>query len=200
MPSPMGLPPEPFSYDAWNALLAEIVTPEGRVDYPRLAERRDLLGRFVGELCAATERFLASEWNLRIDHAARRIFISRIFKMYAADFAGSGGSSQDYRQGVLRFVAEHRGISLATIADYEVVYNVYDWGLNDAHREPHLGPILFHEPVEHYHAGDAELRELPLYEGNFCNRTCSWCTIDGSPDGWYQRYSPAVLDQVLATL
>ena len=50
----MGLPPEPFSYDAWNALLAEVVTPEGRVDYPRLAERRDLLGRFIGELGAAS--------------------------------------------------------------------------------------------------------------------------------------------------
>jgi hypothetical protein len=311
MPSPMGIPPEAFSYDSWDALLSEVVTPDGRVDYPRLAERRDVLGRFIAELraaspesdpgcfptpearlaywlnaynaftldaiiaeypirsvwktrdgqffqrrrhvaggrpvslddieheilrgtfgeprihfaincgsngCpplrpaayeaegldatlhAATERFLASEWNLRIDHATRRIFISRIFKMYAADFAGSGGSSRDYRVGVLRFVAEHRGIPLEAIADYEVVYNVYDWGLNDAHREPHLGPILFHEPVEHYHEGDAELRELHLYEGNFCNRTCSWCTINGSPDGWYRRYSPAVLDQALATL
>ena len=42
--------------------------------------------------------------------------------------------------------------------------------------------------------------EVHLYEGNFCNRTCAWCTIDGSPQGWYERYSPAVLDQALATL
>src|SRR5439155_5257622 len=35
------LPPEPFTYDVWNTLLRDIVTPEGRVDYPRLAERRD---------------------------------------------------------------------------------------------------------------------------------------------------------------
>jgi MoaA/NifB/PqqE/SkfB family radical SAM enzyme len=151
-------------------------------------------------LRAAAERFLAQEWNLRVDHEARRIFISRLFKMYAADFAGRAGSTRDYRLGVLRFVAEHTGLAFEAIADYDVVYNVYDWGLNDAHRQPHLGPILFHEPVEHFHAGDTELRELHLYEGNFCNRTCSWCTINGSPEGWYQRYAPAVLDQALATL
>jgi len=151
-------------------------------------------------LRAATEQFLHSEWNCRIDHTARRIFVSRIFKMYAEDFAGTRGSTQDYRMGVLRFVAQHIGLSVDSIANYEVVYNIYDWGLNDAARRPHLGPILFHEPMEHYAEGDAQLRELHLYEGNFCNRTCTWCTIHGSPDGWYQDYSPVVLDQALAAI
>ncbi len=300
-----------FSYEAWNTLLAEIVTPDGKADYPRLADRRDQLDAFVAQLgamspeshaetfpsdedrlaywinaynaftlhaimaeypitsvwktrdgqffqrkrhiaggravsldeieheilrgtfaeprihfaincgsngCpplrpsayegsglrdtlrAATEQFLGSEWNCRIDRATRRIFISRIFKMYAEDFAGTEGTSQEYRRGVLRFVAQHTGVPFEQIADYEVVYNTYDWGLNDANRRPHLGPILFHEPVEHYAEGDTQLRELHLYEGNFCNRTCSWCTINGSPDGWYQNYSDAVLDQALATV
>jgi hypothetical protein len=151
-------------------------------------------------LRAAAETFLGSEWNCRVDHDARRIFVSRIFKMYAEDFAGAQGSTEDYRRGVLRFVAEHTGLPLERIQDYEVVYNVYDWGLNDAARPPHLGPILFHEPVEHFAEGDTQLRELHLYEGNFCNRTCAWCTIDGSPKGWYRPYAPAVLDQALATL
>jgi len=300
-----------FRYDHWNALLAAIVTPEGKADYARLIERRDALdavaaqfaamspeshptafatdderlaywinaynvftlhaivaeypitsvwktrdgqffqrrrhlagGRAVSlddieheilrghfaeprihfaincgsngcpplrpsayegsglrdTLRAATQQFLASEWNCRIDHASRRIFISRIFKMYAEDFAGTQGSSADYRLGVLQFVAQHTALPLESISDYEVVYNVYDWGLNDAARQPHLGPILFHEPVEHFAPGDSELRELHLYEGNFCNRTCSWCTIDGSPQGWYQPYSTAVLDQALASV
>jgi len=160
----------------------------------------------------ATERFLASEWNCRVDHETRRVHVSRLFRMYAADFAGVGaedgavdgadgaGSREEYRRGVLRFVAEHTGLDLGAIAAYEVVYNVYDWGLNDTHREPHIGPIVFHEPVEHFSPSDVELRELHLYEGNFCNRACSWCTIHGSPDGWYQPYAPAVLDQALATL
>ncbi len=48
--------------------------------------------------CAAPPRqFLASEWNCRVDHDARRIFISRLFKMYAEDFAGAQGTHEDYR-------------------------------------------------------------------------------------------------------
>jgi hypothetical protein len=160
---------------------------------------------YVGEdlrttLRGATEQFLANEWNCRIDHAARRVFVSRIFKMYAEDFAGSAGTTQDYRLGVLRFVAQHTGEPLQRIEGYEVVYNTYDWGLNDANRRPHIGPITFHEPVEHYNPGDAELRELHLYEGNFCNRTCAFCTIHGSPRGWYRPYAPAVLEQALRSV
>jgi len=151
-------------------------------------------------LRTATAGFLANEWNCRIDHDARRVFVSRLFKMYAEDFAGVRGTTEEYRAGVLRFVAEHIEVPPATIADYEVVYNVYDWGLNDAARQPNLGPILFHEPVEHFAPGDAQLRELHLYEGNFCNRTCTWCTIDGSPGGWYRPYTAAVLDQAVATV
>jgi Protein of unknown function, DUF547 len=151
-------------------------------------------------LRVATRQFLDDEWNCRVDHESRRIFISRIFKMYAQDFAGAQGSTQAYRSGVLRFVAQHLDLPFERIADYEVVYNIYDWGLNDAARLPHIGPIRFHEPVEHYNPGDTELRELHLYEGNFCNRTCVWCTINGSPDGWYQPYAPAVLDQALRSV
>ena len=36
-------------------------------------------------LRTATQQFLASEWNCRIDDRARRIYVSRIFKMYAQD-------------------------------------------------------------------------------------------------------------------
>jgi len=151
-------------------------------------------------LRVATEQFLANEWNCRVDHAARRIYVSRLFKMYAEDFAGTHGTTREYRAGVLRFVAQHTGLAFDSIAEYEVVYNTYDWGLNDAQRQPHLGPIRFHEPIEHFADGDDELRELHLYEGNFCNRTCSWCTINGSPDGWYQNYTRATLDQAVATV
>lgn len=153
-----------------------------------------------GTLSQATRAFLASEWNCRVDPAERKVFVSRVFRMYAEDFAGAGGTKEDYRRGVLGFVAEHTEHAYEEIRDYEMVYNVYDWGLNDTHREPSIGPIVFHEPVEHFSEGDRELRELHLYEGNFCNRACSWCTIEGSPDGWYEPYSQAVLDQALRTV
>jgi hypothetical protein len=151
-------------------------------------------------LRTATQQFLASEWNCRIDDQARRIYVSRIFKMYAQDFAGVAGTTAEYRVGVLRFVADHTGVPFERIANYEVIYNTYDWGLNDTRRAPNLGPILFHESVEHFAAADGQLRELYLYEGNFCNRTCEWCTINGSPKGTYHPYASAVLDQAVATI
>jgi Protein of unknown function, DUF547/Radical SAM superfamily len=151
-------------------------------------------------LRAATRQFLASEWNCRIDVARQRIYVSRIFRMYAEDFAGAANSTEEYRRGVLAFVAEHTGRSFQELAGYAVVYSVYDWGLNDAHRKPTLRSITFHESVEAFHDGDGELRELYLYDGNFCNRTCSWCTVFGSPTGWYRAYTERVLDAAAAAV
>ena len=37
----------------------------------------------------------------------------------------------EYRLGVLRFVAENTGMAFERIANFDVVYNTYDWGLND---------------------------------------------------------------------
>ena len=151
-------------------------------------------------LRAATRQFLASEWNCRVDAATRRIYVSRIFRMYAEDFAGAANSTEEYRRGVLAFVAEHTGQPPEALANYEVVYNVYDWGLNDAHRAPNLRPITFHESVETFHEGDRELRELYLYDGNFCNRACSWCTVFGSPAGWHEAYGERVLAAAAAAV
>ncbi len=151
-------------------------------------------------LRSATRQFLASEWNCRVDAARRRIYVSRIFRMYAEDFAGDVDSTEAYRQGVLAFVAEHTGLAQDDLETYEVVYNIYDWGLNDAHRAPNLRPITFHESVETFHEGDAQLRELYLYDGNFCNRACSWCTVFGSPQGWHEAYTARVLDAAAAAV
>lgn len=151
-------------------------------------------------LGAATRQFLASEWNCRIDHRLKKIFVSRLFRMYAEDFAGEANSTAEYRLGVLRFVAEHTGEPLESLAEYGVVYNTYDWGLNDAHRDPQLRPIRFHENVETFHAKDGVLRELYLYDGNFCNRACTWCTVFGSPQGWYSAHTQQVLEAALAAI
>jgi Protein of unknown function, DUF547/Radical SAM superfamily len=302
------VPDEGFDYALWSDLLSAVVTEGGRVDYEVVAERRDLLARFVARLAAsspdtdparfptgedalaywinaynafvllavideypirsvwktrdgqffqrrqhvaggravslddiehrilrgryreprihfaincasngcppmrpsayepaalgetlraATRQFLASEWNCRIDRTAGKIFVSRLFKMYAEDFAGEADSTEEYREGVLRFIAEHTATDLESLRDLEVVYNTYDWGLNDSHRDPHLRPITFHESVESFHDGDGALRELLLYDGNFCNRDCSWCTVFGSPKGWYRALTDDVLDEAL---
>jgi hypothetical protein len=151
-------------------------------------------------LHAATRQFLASEWNCRIDRHQKKIFVSRLFRMYAEDFAGEAHTTAEYRRGVLRFIAEHTGEPFEAIAEYAVVYNIYDWGLNDVHRDPQLRPITFHESVETFHAQDGVLRELYLYDGNFCNRACTWCTVFGSPQGWYTAHTTRVLEGALAAV
>jgi hypothetical protein len=44
------------------------------------------------------------------------------------------------------------------------------------------------------------LREVLLYSGSFCNRACEWCTVNGSPDGWYVPYTAEVMDKALRAL
>ncbi|WP_088889316.1 radical SAM protein [Leptolyngbya ohadii] len=44
------------------------------------------------------------------------------------------------------------------------------------------------------------LLELHLYPGNQCNRDCSFCTVFGSPKGWYREYTAEHLDAVLQTV
>src|SRR5262245_53411307 len=43
-----------FDYGPWTELLAAIVTPDGKVDYTILGERRALLDRFVTSLAEAS--------------------------------------------------------------------------------------------------------------------------------------------------
>jgi hypothetical protein len=44
------------------------------------------------------------------------------------------------------------------------------------------------------------LMELHLYPGNRCNRDCDFCTVFGSPNGWYSEYTAEHLDAALNTV
>lgn len=46
----------------------------------------------------------------------------------------------------------------------------------------------------------SRLMELHLYPGNQCNRDCDFCTVFGSPKGWYLDYQPEHLDAALRTV
>src|SRR5512145_3288161 len=60
-------------------------------------------------------------------------------------------------------------------------------GAVEARTRPALGVVI-----------DGRVKELLLYPGNFCNRDCAFCTVAGSPRGWYHPFGPAHLDQALA--
>lgn len=37
------------------------------------------------------------------------------------------------------------------------------------------------------------LPEVHLYQGNRCNRACPFCTVEGSPGGWFAEHTPEAL-------
>lgn len=197
--SASGPDPPRFSYDTWSVLLALIVRDDGKVDYGRLQQEWPLPDRFVAELGACSPDSDPARFPTDDDALACWINAYNAFTLQAIAAEYPITSVWKSRDGQFfqrrRHVCGGTALSVDDIEDFEVVYNTYDWGLNDAAREPHLGPIRYHEPVETFHPGDTELRELHLYEGSFCNRACPWCTIHGPPDGWHRPYDAATLDQ-----
>ena len=54
-----------------------------------------------------------------------------------------------------------------------------------------------HESRESFEPGRDRFRELHLYHGNHCNRTCDFCTVVGAPEGWHEPFTKPVLDAAL---
>jgi hypothetical protein len=54
-----------------------------------------------------------------------------------------------------------------------------------------------HRSREQYDPSWTCFRELHLYNGSRCNRACEFCTVAGSPSGWYEPFTPPVLDLAL---
>ena len=104
--------------------------PIVRPDLPTGEELEDFLAT------AATE-FASDPGNISIDHEAREVVLSRIFKWYRGDFenalrlAGKAGEEGliAYAQSI---APEPLASELNGASDYEVVFNEYDWALNSA--------------------------------------------------------------------
>jgi hypothetical protein len=102
--------------------------PVLRPELPTGAELENLLAR------AATE-FVADPQNVAIDHAARTVTLSRIFKWFRKDFLNDlhrRGLPAD--NGLIDYVAsvapQTLRNELARATDYEVRFFDYDWSLN----------------------------------------------------------------------
>ena len=91
---------------------------------PRFAFGGDVLDV---QLDQAARRFVAEERNVRIDHDARRVTLSSIFKWYRADFG------DDLLAYIARYSAPERVAELQRAATYEIEFVPYDWRLNDQH-------------------------------------------------------------------
>lgn len=153
------------------------------------------------QLSEKTGSFLRRAINFRVDPDGKKVFISRIFKFYPEDFSGGRRKTTgEMREDILDFIARYGDYSRDELRDYTLAYNIYDWGLNDVALPAESAGLPFHESVEKFHPDDAALREVLLYSGSFCNRACEWCTVNGSPGGWYRPYTAEVMDKALAAL
>lgn len=88
-------------------------------------------------LAEAEERFIGEERNVLIDHEAKAVVLSAIFKWYGDDFVNDlkrrGLPSE---RGVLDYIiyaaSGELRTSLERVRDYEIRFDDYDWSLNRA--------------------------------------------------------------------
>lgn len=85
---------------------------------------------FTGEaldvqLDQAARRFVAEPRNVRIDHAAKRVELSSIFKWYREDFG------DDLLGYIARYSTPERAAELQRASGYDIEFVAYDWRLND---------------------------------------------------------------------
>lgn len=72
-----------------------------------------------------------------------------------------------------------------------------------AQRQDPLYPYFPPRPSSGRFAGvaaDGRLPELHLYDGSRCNRSCGFCVVAGSPQGWHRPYCRETLDFALELL
>jgi hypothetical protein len=88
------------------------------------------------QLEAATRTWVPVH-GLRIDRQGKRLYLSKIFEWYAADFLASDDAtipSVDKRfQGVLQFLVryvEESDANWIRSGEYQIVFSAYDWKLN----------------------------------------------------------------------
>ena len=113
-----------FDYGVWSALLAEVVTPDGKVDYDGLAARRDRLDDFVAALEATSpeshpDRFAGDDERLAYWINAYNAFtLHAILAEYPISSVWRARDGQFFQRR--RHVAGGRAVSLDDI-EHEIL-------------------------------------------------------------------------------
>jgi len=102
---------------------------------PRLPTMAFTGERLDEQLEREARRFFSEQRNLRIDHAARTVYLSSILKWYKAEFLGWYAKRfPDAAATLLNYVAHYapeRQADLERAAAYAIEFVPYDWRLND---------------------------------------------------------------------
>ena len=88
----------------------------------------------------AAAQFVASPDNVSVDHAAATVTLSAIFQWYEDEFLRdlhrSGVASENIVDYIAMIAADPLRAELAKAKDYRVIYDDYDWSLNDLRDPP----------------------------------------------------------------
>ncbi len=103
---------------------------------PRLPNRAFTADTLEAELDRETRRFVSEDRNVRIDAAARRLYLSSLFDWYEEDYLSWLGEKQPRKKAtIVDYVALYLPPEKAALLDgdppFTVEYVDYDWGLND---------------------------------------------------------------------
>jgi hypothetical protein len=107
---------------------------------PRLRRHAFAAARLDEELERASGEFLGAERNVRVDDAARAVYLSEIFDRYEKDFVRGAEREGATRSGsgeptVLDYLVRHApadtAAALERAAGYEIRFTPFDWRLND---------------------------------------------------------------------
>jgi len=102
---------------------------------PRLPRRAFTGAALPRQLDAETRRFVAETRNVRVDDAARIVWLSSIFNWFVPDFLDwpplSGRAGATLLEYVALYAEPAQAEALRRAAAYEIRFTPYDWRLND---------------------------------------------------------------------
>ena len=72
--------------------------------------------------------FINDTTNVRFDHSNKKVYLSRIFKWYKKDFTHNHNDLLEY---ILEYHKDGSEIKYTDVSTYNIIYNKYDWLLNE---------------------------------------------------------------------
>ncbi|MHC4813766.1 MAG: DUF547 domain-containing protein [Planctomycetota bacterium] len=109
------------------------------VGCPRLPRQAFRPKTLQQDLDREAKKFFAEERNLRIDHQARKIYLSSLMEWYAGDFSVRWTPLPELHDPILIAVwcilpdGRRRELEQASADRYAIEFTPYDWQLNDQH-------------------------------------------------------------------
>jgi len=108
------------------------------VGCPRLPRKAFRPATLQNELDQETRKFLSEERNLRIDHQAKKIYLSALMEWYEDDFPIKSSFLPDLHHAILQYLwltlpGRQGELEKASADGYAIEFIPYDWRLNDQH-------------------------------------------------------------------